>query len=208
MTDFLADHPSLEIGIEQTVELGIYGVEKKPWILKFDCSSIENLASARIVIISLRGVKTIFSFILTFECTNNQVEYEALVIGLEILLELRAIDVWVIGDSQLVLWQLTEEYKCNNLLLAPYFIIAIQLLDSFDNVEFELVPRESKWEVDELAQIAYGVKLEKKNHLSIFERGIDPNTFNNDMNIATDWRTEFIEYLENPNKKVPHRTKA
>ena len=80
---------------------------------------------------------------LAFECTNNQVKYETLVIGLEILLELRARDVRVIGDSQLVLQKLTGEYKCNNLLLTPYFTTAIQLLDSFDNVEFEHVPMES-----------------------------------------------------------------
>ena len=42
LADFLTDHPSLEIGIEQSVVLGIYGVEKEPWILKFDGSSIEN----------------------------------------------------------------------------------------------------------------------------------------------------------------------
>ena len=30
LTDFLADHPSLEVGIEQSVELGIYGEKKKP----------------------------------------------------------------------------------------------------------------------------------------------------------------------------------
>ena len=52
LIDFLADHPSLEIGIEQSVKQGIYGVEKEPWILKFDSSSIENLAGTRIVIIS------------------------------------------------------------------------------------------------------------------------------------------------------------
>ena len=96
--------------------------------------------------------------------------------------------------------QLTWEYKCNNLLLAPYFTISIQLLDSFDNVEFEHVPRESNSEVDELAQILFGVKMgeelthklimiEKKNHLSIFKRGIDLDIFNNDMNITRDWRT-------------------
>ena len=73
-----------------------------------------------------------------------------------------------------------REYKCNSLLLAPYFTAAIQLLDSFDNVEFDLVPRESNWEADELAQIVSGVKMdeelthklimiEKKNHPSIFE---------------------------------------
>ena len=99
--NFLADHPSLEVGTKQSVELGIYGAEKEPWILKFDGSSKENSNGARIVIISPRGVKTTLSFNLAFECTNNQAEYEALVIGLEILLELGAKDVRVIGDSQL-----------------------------------------------------------------------------------------------------------
>ena len=86
------------------------------------------------------------------------------------------------------------------MLLEPYFTAAIQLLDSFDNVEFEHVPRESNWEADELAQIAFGVKMieelshklimiKKKNHPSIFERGINLNIFNNDMNITRDWRT-------------------
>ena len=55
------------------------------------------------MIILLRVVKTTLSFNLSFECTNNQAKYEALVIGLEILLEVRAKDVQVIGDSQSVL---------------------------------------------------------------------------------------------------------
>ena len=63
------------------------------------------------MIISLRGVKTTLSFNLAFECTNNYDEYEALMIGLEILLELRVKDVRVIGDSPLLLPQLTKEYK-------------------------------------------------------------------------------------------------
>ena len=68
----------------------------------------------------------------------------------------------IIGDSQLVLRQLKREYKCNNLLLATYFTAAIQLLDSFDNVEFEHVHRESNWEADELAQIASSVKNNRR----------------------------------------------
>ena len=145
LENFLVDHPLLEIGTKQSVELGIHGAEKKkkkPWILKFDGSSIENLAGVGIAIISPRGVKNTLSFNLAFECINNQAEYEAFVIGLEILLHFGAKDVRVIGDSQLVLRQLTGEYKCNSLLLTPYFTIAIQLLDSFENVEFQHVPRE------------------------------------------------------------------
>ena len=82
-----------------SVELGIYGVEKKPWILKFDGSSIENSVGARIVIISPRGVNTTLSFNRAFKCTNNQVKVEASGIGIEILLELGVKDLRVIRDS-------------------------------------------------------------------------------------------------------------
>ena len=75
-------------------------------------------------------------------------------------------DVQVIKDSQLVLWQLTGEYKCNSLLLTSYFTATIQLLNFFNNVEFEHVPRESNWEADELAQIASGVKMGEELTLS------------------------------------------
>ena len=103
LTNFLADHPSLEIGTKQSVELGIYRVEKEPWILKFDSSSIDTSTSIGIAIISPNGVETTLSFNLALECTNNQAEYESLVISIEILLDLRGKYFRVIGDCQLVL---------------------------------------------------------------------------------------------------------
>ena len=72
------------------MELGIYEVERRPWILKFDGSRTEKSTRAGIVIISPKGIKTTLSFNLAFKCTNNQAKYEALVIGLEILMELGA----------------------------------------------------------------------------------------------------------------------
>ena len=135
------------------MELGIYEVERGPWILKFDGSSTEKFVSVGMVIISPKEIKTTLSFNLAFKCTNNQAEYKALVIGLEILMELGAQEVHILEDSQLALWQLTEEYKCNNLLMAPYYSTSTQLLDSFHSVDFEYVPRESNWEADELAQV-------------------------------------------------------
>ena len=151
LVNFLDNHLSLEIQPEKDVELGIYEVERQTWILKFDGFSTEKSTGAGIVVISPKGIKTTLSFNLAFKCTNNEVEYEALVIGLEILMELGAQKVHIIRDSQLVLRQLTGVYKCNNLLLAPYYTASTQLLDSFYSVDFEYVPREYNWEADELA---------------------------------------------------------
>ena len=111
---------------------------------------------------------------------------------------------WLIGD-----------YKCNNLLLAPYYIASTQLLDSFHSVDFDYVPRESNWEVDELVQVVSGVKMRKelthkfivigkKNHpLRIRLEVISTNAI-----VVGDWRIKIREYLEDPNKQVSHRVKA
>ena len=90
LSEFLFDHPSLEIKPEKDVELGIYEVERRPWVFKFDGSSTKNSAGTGIIIISPKGIQTTLSFNLAFKCTINKAEYEALVIVLEILLELGA----------------------------------------------------------------------------------------------------------------------
>ena len=70
---------------------------------KFDGFSTKNSARVGIVVIQPKGIKTTLSFNLAYKCTNNKDEYEALVISLEILLELGAQEVHIIGDYQLVL---------------------------------------------------------------------------------------------------------
>ena len=53
LANFMSDHPSLEIKPENYVELWIYEVERRPWVLKFDGFNIENSAGAGTVIFSL-----------------------------------------------------------------------------------------------------------------------------------------------------------
>ena len=50
--------------------------------------------------------------------------------------------------------------------------------------------------------------IRKKNHPSNYERGIRLEVVNTDANVAGDWRIKIREYLEDPNKQVPHRVKA
>ena len=64
------------------------------------------------------------------------------------------------------------------------------------------MPRESNWEANELAQIASGVQMSeelthklimigKKNHPSIYERGIKLEVISIDANIVRDWRIKI-----------------
>jgi ribonuclease HI len=76
-----------------------------PWKFYFDGSRAKQGAAVGIILESPQGVKTQLAFRVEKVCFNNQVEYEALVLGLEILLQMGIKNVEVFGDSQLVINQ-------------------------------------------------------------------------------------------------------
>ena len=90
---------------------------------------------------------------------NNQAEYKAFIIKLEILLDLGVRKVQVIGDSLLVVHQLVEKFKCLSLSIDPYLRKAFDVLNHFDDVHIEHIPREFNFAANELAQIASGLSL-------------------------------------------------
>ncbi|KAI5347443.1 hypothetical protein L3X38_015322 [Prunus dulcis] len=81
-------------------------------------------------------------FQLDFQCTNNRAEYEALIIGLEMLVELGIQSVEILGDSMLVLKQIAGEYKCLSPSLVVYLVAARNLLTEFKEATWEHIPRE------------------------------------------------------------------
>ncbi|KAM1405500.1 hypothetical protein ACFX2F_000328 [Malus domestica] len=63
-------------------------------------SQSERASGAGIVIVNPQGVYHYYSFLLDYQGnTNNRADYEALIIGLEILMDLGAVEVEVFGDS-------------------------------------------------------------------------------------------------------------
>ena len=121
----MADHPCDEVtDINETMFVAL-----APWKLNFDGSRTTYGAGVGVILESPMGIKTQMAFKLEGNYSNNQIEYEALIIGLEILLEMGIKSVEVYGDSQLVIRQLTGDYKCCSPSIAPYFVAARQLLE-------------------------------------------------------------------------------
>jgi ribonuclease HI len=133
IVDFIVDH--------SLVEATEGYVENQPWTLYFDGSNYKNGTTVGIFILSPLTIQPKFKYKIKDFCSNNEAEYKALIVGLEILLGLGAKNVVLKGDSELVVKQLTKEYKCISENLLSYFVSASSLLSNFKSVSFQHVPR-------------------------------------------------------------------
>ena len=136
-------------------------MDVQPWKLYFDGSCHKNGTGVGILIILPENIPTKLMIGLYKLCSNNEAEYEALIAGLKILLELGAKDVEIKGDLELVIKQLTKEYKCVKENLINYFATATALLKRFDRANIQHVPRIENQEANDLAQIPSGYRITK-----------------------------------------------
>jgi len=68
------------------------------------------------------------AFRLNFKCTNNIVEYEALILGLQLVRKLGAKRVSIMEYSELIIKQINGEYFVNNPKLGQYREIVLDLM--------------------------------------------------------------------------------
>lgn len=86
--------------------------------------------------------------------TNNQAEYEAVILGMQKAQELDAGELDIFLDSQLVVKQLKQEFRIKDKKLQPLFVKAWNLMQSFKKVSITHIPRNQNKEADKLVNIA------------------------------------------------------
>ena len=84
--------------------------------------------------------------------TNNEAEYRALITGLRMALERGVDTLHVRADSQLVVRQVTGEYKIKKKELQRLAMEARALIDRFGSVSFEHVLRDLNERADALSK--------------------------------------------------------
>src|ERR1043165_6720682 len=88
------------------------------------------------------------------EMTNNMAEYTGLVRALEALAAWPEADVTICSDSELMVRQITGEYRVRNATLLGLYQQAQKLLLRRDQWRIRHVPREENRRADELANMA------------------------------------------------------
>ncbi|WJZ82759.1 hypothetical protein VitviT2T_002489 [Vitis vinifera] len=128
------------------------------WNIYFDGVANHSGYGIGVLLISSRGDCIPRSVRLAFSdrhpTTNNIVEYEACILGLETTFELGIRQMKVFGDSNLVLRQIQGEWKTRDVKLRPYHAYLELLVGRFDDLRYTHLSRAQNRFVDALATLA------------------------------------------------------
>ncbi|KAM2308191.1 hypothetical protein COP1_030339 [Malus domestica] len=141
-------------------------------------------------------------------CSNNVAEYQALILGLQMAINMEIAALEIYGDSKLIINQLLTEYEVRKDDLVPYFRLATQLLQRFEAVTLEHVPRKENQMADALANLASSMTLgeDEATNVPVCQRWVIPLVIEmvlSDTNVISilpvnveEWRQPLINYLE------------
>jgi ribonuclease HI len=88
------------------------------------------------------------------ETTNNQAEYRGLISALETALKEGGTTIQCFLDSELIVKQMTGEYRVKDAGLKPLFVMAKDLAAQFKSISFTHIPRAKNKLADQMVNEA------------------------------------------------------
>ncbi|RVW29325.1 Gypsy retrotransposon integrase-like protein 1 [Vitis vinifera] len=133
------------------------------WCMYFDGATNQSGYGIGVLLVSPQGDHIPRSVRLAFSdrhpATNNIVEYEVCILGLETALELDIRQMEVFGDSNLVLRHIQGDWKTKDVKLRPYHAYLELLVARFDDLRYVHLPRAQNRFTDTLATLASSVDI-------------------------------------------------
>lgn len=99
-----------------------------------DSASSAMGAGVGIVLISPEGVKVEHSFKLGFRASNNEAEYEALIVGLRAVISLGATNLEVYSNSRLVVSQVEGTFEAKDSRMVNYLKLVKKMMGKFQKI--------------------------------------------------------------------------
>jgi ribonuclease HI len=194
LVDFIADWTLGAQGEEVTKDA-------EAWTVFCDGSWGTFGAGAATVLVAPSKVRTCYAIKLDFICTNNIVEYEALLLGLQKLKAMGIRRAILKTDSQVISVHVDKSSKVRDPKLEKYLDVVRRLEASFEGFSVKNIPRGENEHADLLAKsAAQGLPLPsevffetiKEPSIELMERAV--LTFSPVH--SEDWRTEIITFLQ------------
>ena len=120
----------------------------------FDGAARREGTGVGVVFVSPQRQILLYLFSLSELCSNNVAEYQVLIIGLQMAIEMGILQLEIFRDSKLVINQILEQYDFKKEDLVPYCKYAKKLLANFEAITLEHIPRKENRQADALANLA------------------------------------------------------
>ncbi|XP_057444495.1 uncharacterized protein LOC130736721 [Lotus japonicus] len=137
------------------------------WVLSVDGSSNDTGSGAGITIESPDKMVIEQSLKFEFKASNNQSEYEALIAGLRLAIELCVQKLFIKGDSQLVVKQVKGENQVKDPQLSKYLEVVHRLMMEIEKIRIEHIPRSQNERANVLVKLASTGRL--GNHQTVIQ---------------------------------------
>ena len=119
-------------------------VNSSTWTLYFDGAKSKEGARAGFLLVDPQGNKTCIACRMEFNCTNNTVEYEALIQGLKKAIDLDIKELIAYDDSEIIVRQVHNSIHFLSEYLQNYQREVWNLISYFDAFNIISVPRTQK----------------------------------------------------------------
>ncbi|XP_065027568.1 uncharacterized protein LOC135651428 [Musa acuminata AAA Group] len=164
----------------------------RAWTLHVDGSTITGVAGVGLILKSPTGETYERSVRLQFQATNNEAEYEALLHGLRLALEMQVDNLEVFNDSQLVTGHVNGSYEARDPTMASYLAETQRLARLFSRFSITQVPRAQNASADALAKAASARGLEKASVTEPITASTIPSCGVVETRTSPNWMEEIL----------------
>ncbi|XP_074271113.1 uncharacterized protein LOC141595040 [Silene latifolia] len=219
LADFVSDFCPATRGEEEEGMLAITGSQDgEMWTLYIDGASNARGGGVGLVLRSPKGDMIVQAIRCEFKATNNEAEYEALILGMQMASGLKVRYLRVYSDSLLVLNHVNNEYVAHDSKMIAYLKIATEQKSKFRTFKITQVPRDQNVEANAMETLGATFQPTELSNIPIthvltpaIQKEPDQNQVKEDVHMQcaqeartlvstvgqqdADWRVPYLNWL-------------
>ncbi|XP_022865086.1 uncharacterized protein LOC111384970, partial [Olea europaea var. sylvestris] len=200
LADFIAELTPRPGGLGESLSMS---TSLDTWQIFVDGASNSSGSGAWVIIISLdKQTEIQCTLRFEFEATNNEAEYEAVIIALELAFSLELEFVKIFSDSQLVVGQIEGSFERKDEKMSLYCMNVQDLQRKFKSCEITKIARKDNEKADALSRLVFmGIdNLDRTIHIKVItEPSINQIPDVMDIDNEPSWMDPIIEFITNGN---------
>ena len=106
------------------------------------------------------GIQLEYAFRFGFPTSNNEVEYEAFLVGLQLAISIGAEQIKVYIDLQLIINQVLQQYEARKDNMVAYLDLVREVASKLKGLSITQIPREENTQADRLARLALSSEID------------------------------------------------